>query len=129
MIQVKGVTDPPFSTHHVSSSILTSFPVPCLHPCLRMFSLTPCLPLHHPPIIHSSPTQCGCGLVLCLCGSFVLTSCLCRSAVAVHRGRVPVHPAPGHRGHPHVFRSLSHRQRHRRPEAQRLRCHLHRALR
>lgn len=50
---------------------------------------------------------------------------LCRSAVAVHRGRVLVHPPAGHRGHPHVHRSLPLRQCHRWPQAQCLRCHIH----
>lgn len=87
-------------------------------------------PFHHPlhtvqPVPHGTDV----GFVPCLCGSFVLTYCLRRSSVAVHRGRVPVHPSASHRGHPHVFRSVSHRQCHRWPEAQRLRRHIHGALR
>lgn len=52
-----------------------------------------------------------------------------RSAVVVHRRRVPVHPPAGHRRHPHVHRGVSLWQCHRRAQAKRLRCHIHRAVR
>lgn len=63
------------------------------------------------------------------CCCFVLTYCLRRGPVAVHCGRVPVHPPAGHRGHPHVSGSVSLRQRHWWSEAQRFCCHFHRAFR
>lgn len=63
------------------------------------------------------------------CYSFVITASLHRSAVAVHCCGVPVHPPASHWRHPHVHRGLSLWQCHRRPKTQRLRRHIHRAVR
>lgn len=91
-------------------------PSPFIHP-LR--------PVHPPDPIHLSSASASTNTSM----SFLTSAAfLRRSAVAVHRGRVPVHPPAGHRGHPHVHRSLPFWKRHRRPQAQRLCCHFYCAL-
>ena len=114
-----------------------------LRPCLPTFyflnsppprSLS--LPISTPPLSFTQPCStpttwicCFLPLVLPLCFSFTVINSLYRSAVAVHCCRVPVHPPAVHRRHPHVPWGVSVWQCHRWPQAQRLRRHIHCALR
>lgn len=112
MIWVMGVSSPPFSTHPSPSYFFP--PHLCLPPSLSDSSIS-----------HSTtppPT-----LMFLLLDIPLLY--LRRSAVAMHRRWVPVHPAAGHRRHPYVHRGVSLWQCHWWPQAQCLRCHIHRALR
>lgn len=138
-----GVTGPPFPTPSppLTPSFLVSFSPFALAYLYSFFNSLPPYLLslisypYTPSIIHSplSPPlpwhESLLSLSLSLCKSFSIINSFCRSAVAVHCCRVPVHPPAGHRGHPHVHRGVSLWQCHRRPQAQRLRCHIHRALR
>lgn len=112
-----------------------------LRPCLSIFFLnspSPHLPLFQFLSLHPVHHSLNCGhphnmkMVFFLhprCYSFVITASLHRSAVAVHCCGVPVHPPASHWRHPHVHRGLSLWQCHRRPKTQRLRRHIHRAVR
>lgn len=72
-----------------------------------MSSCTPAIWICHHPPPHPLDSK------RCFCAIFNIH----RGAVAVHCRRVPVYPALGHRGHPHVDRSVPIWQRHRWPEA------------
>lgn len=131
-----GVSGPPLPTHshpvpisHSSPLLihsLSQFPSPHLS-TLSIPVTTPPPSFTQPCPPHPHNTN---AFFFCLCAiPFLITKSLHRSAVAVHCCGVPVHPPAGHRRHPHVHRGVSLWQCHRRPQAQRLRCHIHCALR
>lgn len=136
-----GVNGPPFPTRSpprppsfsvpilslstLHTHILSHFPTPIAF----LFQFLSLQPVHHSlNRVHSHPHNMNMSSFL-FAIPFFITNSLHRRVVAVHCSRVPVHSPPCHRRHPHVDRGVSLWQCHRRPQAQRLRCHLHCALR
>lgn len=106
------------------------FPVP-IHPSPPLSQFPSWYPPNHSlHCVHSQLLQFEFVLfLLLLCNYLNTRNSLPRSVMVMHRCRVPVHPPAGYRRHPHVHRGVSLWQRHRRPQAQCLRCHIHCAFR
>lgn len=139
---VEGVNGSPSPTHSHPPAPFFSCPYHlCL--CLPIFfpvPIHPFPPLSHFPSLYPPNYSLHRVLSQLLQFEFVLfrflllnyfntSNYLLRSVMAVHSCGVPVHPLAGYRRHPHVHRGLPFWQRHRRPQAQRLRCHIHCAFR